>query len=111
MKLKGIDIILINKEKVGVNSFGEDIFEDKEKVVKNVLIGEPTTDDIINSNRLYGKKLAYTLAIPKGDTNNWVDAEVKFFNKRFKTFGIPTQGIDELIPLSWNKKVKVELYE
>lgn len=111
MKLKGIPVTLISKIKTGENPFGEPVFEDKEIVVDNVLIGQPATDDIISSQELYGKKLVYTLGIPKGDTNNWEDAEVIFFDKKFRTFGFPIQGIDELIPLDWNKKVMVEVYE
>jgi len=51
------------------------------------------------------------LAIPKGDTNIWEDQEVRFFGERFRVFGKPLQGIDDLIPLEWNKKVTVERYE
>lgn len=110
-KIEGITITLIDKVKVGKNPFGEDIFEDKEIEVDNVLIGHPTTDDIVNSQELYGKKLVYILGIPKDDTNNWKDVEVRFFNEKFRTFGHPTQGIENLIPLEWNKKVRVEYYE
>ena len=59
---------------------------------------------------MHGKRLAYVLGIPKGDSNTWTDTEVEFFGEKFKTYGEPTQGIDHLIPLSWNKKVKVERY-
>ena len=58
-----------------------------------------------------GKRIAYTLAVPKGDTHDWTDTEVEFFGMKFKTVGIPTQGIEENIPLLWNKKVQVERYE
>lgn len=111
MKIKGIPVTLISKIKTGENPFGEPIFEDKEIIVDNVLIGQPTTDDIVSSQELYGKKLVYTLGIPKEDTNDWKDAEVIFFNQRFRIFGHPIQGIEKLIPLDWNKKVMVELYE
>ena len=74
----------------------------------DVLVGEPSSDDISNSLSLYGKKLAYTLAIPKGDTNDWTDTDVIIFGTRFRTYGMPTEGIEENIPLRWNKKVKVE---
>lgn len=52
-----------------------------------------------------------TLAIPKGDAHEWENKEVRFFNKRWKIFGIPLEGIEDLIPLEWNKKVMVERYE
>lgn len=109
--LKGITVTLIQKIPNGKNSFGEILYKDEEIEVDNVLIGEPTTDDIVNSQELYGKKLVYTLAIPKSDKNSWKDAEVKFFGETFRTFGHPTKGIDHLIPLDWNMKVKVERYE
>jgi hypothetical protein len=79
--------------------------------VDNVLIGEPTSEDVIDALNLTGKHLAYTLAIPKGDTHTWTDRKVEFFGEVFHTIGEPTQGIEALIPLSWNKKVKVERYE
>ena len=109
-KIKGITITLINKIKVGEDPFGNSIFADKEIKVDDVLIGQPTTEDITNSLSLYGKKIEYTLAIPKGDTNVWENQEVEFFEQKFRVFGIVTQGIEELIPLSWNKKVMVERY-
>ena len=52
----------------------------------------------------------YTLAIPKSDAHDWNDCTVKFFNRTWKSFGYPIEGIDELVPGDWNKKVMVELY-
>lgn len=37
--------------------------------------------------------------------------EGKFFGADWKVIAIPTEGIEELIPLDWNKKVQVERYE
>lgn len=53
--------------------------------------------------------LRYMLAIPKGDTHEWQDKRVDFFNMSFRTIGYPIQGIEENIPLDWNKKIKAEL--
>ncbi len=36
---------------------------------------------------------------------------VEFFGRKFRTYGAVTEGIEALIPLSWNRKVKVERYE
>lgn len=109
-KLKGIKVVLHLKTQNGVDSFNRPIYIDTTKEVDNVLIGEPSTDDITNELNLTGKKLAYTLGIPKGDTNVWTDTVVEFFGEKFRTFGEPTQGIEAMIPLEWNKKVKVERY-
>ena len=64
----------------------------------------------MNELQLYGKRLAYTLALPKGDAHDWHDVTVEFFGQRFRTYGDVTEGIEAMIPLQWNKKVKVERY-
>lgn len=109
--LKGIDILFRQRVTVGVDDFNQPIYEDEVKTIQNVLIAPSTSDDIVTSTNLTGKKAVYTLAIPKGDTNIWQDAIVEFFGKKWRVFTAPTQGIDGLIPLSWNKKVMVEHYE
>lgn len=111
MKIHGITVELIQKIKVGEDPFGGDIYEEKTIKIDNVLVAPTNSDDIINSQNLYGKKAVYTLGIPKVDENIWEDNEVVFFGQRFKVFGKVTQGIDNLIPLSWNKKVYVEVIE
>src|SRR5690625_728183 len=110
-KIKGITVTLIKKEKKGKDPFGAPIFKDVPIDVENELVYPSNSDDIISQLNLTGKKAVYTLAIPKGDTNTWEDAEVLFFGDRWKTFGFTTQGIEHLIPLDWNKKVMVERYE
>lgn len=108
--MRGVTVNLHIKTQTGTDEFDAPIYTDQVIPVDNVLIGEPSGDDIVQDLNLYGKRLAYTLAIPKGDANDWTDTEVEFFGETFKTYGAPTQGIDNLIPLSWNKKVKVERY-
>lgn len=101
----------MDRQKTGVDAFNKPIYEMIAVEVDNVLIGEPSSEDITDTLNLTGKHLAYTLAIPKGDTHTWTDREVRFFGEKFRTIGEPTQGIDSMIPLFWNKKVKVERYE
>lgn len=109
--ITGIDVVLYTKTQTGTDPLGAPIYTQTAETVQNVLVGEPTADDLINELQLYGKRLAYTLAIPKGDTHNWDDTEVEFFGRKFRTYGTTVQGIEHLVPLSWNKKVKVEAYE
>lgn len=108
--ITGIDIILHTKTQTGTDPFGAPVYTQTAQTVHNVLIGEPTAEEIIDELQLYGKRLAYTLAIPKGDTHNWENAEVEFFGEKFRTYGTVVQGIEHLVPLCWNKKVKVEAY-
>ena len=109
--IKGITIILFNKIKSGENPFGEDIYKEIEIEVENVLISPTQTDDVVNQLDLTGRKAVYTLGIPKGDNHKWENQIVQFFGEKWKVIGKPLQGIEELIPLDWNKKVMVERYE
>ncbi len=109
-KIKGISIILVDKIQVGVDPFGNPIYDDADIKVENVLVAPVSSDDVVNQQSLTGKTAVYTLAIPKNDTHDWEDKEVKFFGQRWRTFGFPTEGIENLIPLDWNMKVKVERY-
>lgn len=109
--LKGIIVTLINKQQTGTDPFDNPIYGEVEIAVENVLVSPTSSDDIVNAKDLTGRTAVYTLAIPKGDTNTWESQEVRFFGERWRVFGIPLQGIDELIPLDWNKKVMVERYE
>lgn len=110
MMIKGITITLIDKQETGKDQFGATIYEDVPVLVDNVLVAPTSSDDVVNQLSLTGKKAVYTLAIPKGDTHDWEDKEVEFFGQRWRTFGFPTEGIEDLIPLEWNKKVMVERY-
>ena len=110
-KIHGIPITLIDKQVVSVDPFGSPVVKDVEILVDNVLVAPATTEDVTNQMSLTGKKISYTIGIPKGDTNDWEEKEVRFFGKRWRTVGIPLEGIEELIPLEWNKKVMVERYE
>ena len=109
--INGITVHLTVKTQSGTDEFNHPVYTERIVDVSNVLVGEPSADDVLDTLNLYGKKLVYTLAIPKGDENDWTDTTVTFWGETFRTIGEPTQGIEDLIPLSWNKKVKVERYE
>ena len=109
--LKGITIQLFVRGEI-TDPFGAPEIADGHCIdVDNVLYGEPSTEDVTNTLNLYGKRVAYVLAIPKGDTHKWTDTLVRLPDGVYRTIGFPTHGIDELMPLAWNMKVKVERYD
>lgn len=108
--IKGTTVTIVTMVQKGKDEFNAPIWEKIEEKVDNVLIAPSTSNEILSANDLYGKKAVYTLAIPKIDKHNWEDCEVYFFGEKWRTFGIPLEGISKLIPLEWNKKVMVERY-
>ncbi len=108
--MKTTTVQLVVKTETGTDPFGKPVYTEELENVSGVLIGSPSTDDVTNTLNLYGKKIEYVLGIPKGDTHNWVDAEVVFWGMRFRTIGYPTTGEQENIPLRWGQNVKVEKY-
>ena len=110
-KIKGESVVLYEKTLTGYDAANRPVYAETPVTVENVLIGQPSTEDITSGYNLSGKQIDYVLAIPKGDTHQWTDRTVEFWNMKFRTVGVPTQGIDALIPLDWNKKVKVTAYE
>lgn len=110
-RIKGITVTLYEKTQTGVDGFGDPVCTETPVTVDNVLVSPSSDTEILATNNLYGKKAVYTLGIPKGDTHDWEDKRVDFFGKSFKAFGAGQQGIDDLIPLEWNKKVMVMHYE
>lgn len=111
MKLKGITIKLIEKEKTGVDEFGHSLYEENECFVDDVLVAPEQASELVTDTNVNVSKTIYNLAIPKGDAHNWKNADVEFFGKKWHVVGLPIEGIEEMIPLKWNKKVTVELYE
>ena len=67
-------------------------------------------EEVLETLNLTGRKAVYQLGIPKGDGHDWEGKRVAFFDQSWRVIGIPLEGQEELIPLGWNKKVKVERY-
>ena len=108
--MKGMTIELGVKTEVGVDPFGAPIYETNYIEVEDVLVGQPSSEDLTSTLDLTGKRIAYVLGIPKGDEHVWVDTTVRFWGKTFQTIGEPETGIQANIPLRWGQNVKVEAY-
>ena len=109
--IKTTSVVLLAETKTGVDAFNRPVYSQTQVTVPGVLIGEPSTDEYNEIWQVHGKHLAYVIALPKGDNHDWIDKDVIVFGKKFHTVGEPTQGIEGNIPLAWNKKVRVAVYE
>ena len=111
MLIHGITVILHEKTQTGKDAIGSPIYEVSRVAVDNVLVGQPVGDEIITNTDINGKKIEYMLGIPKGDAHKWEDSIVEFFGKKFETFGPVIEGIEDLIPGDWHKKIAVGRYD
>ena len=108
--IKGITVTLYELTEVGSDAFGAPIYTEAPVQVKNVLVAPVAAADVVNDLQLYGKRAEYELCIPKGDTHRWEGCRVEFFGQSWRVFGPPLEYIEALVPLDWNRKVKVEQY-
>ena len=110
--MKGITVTLYDRTETDVNQLNEPIYTYTAVNVENVLVAPMSSEEVLQTYTLTGRKAVYQLGIPKGDTHEWTAGKtVEFFGQTWRIIGAPEEGIEELIPLSWNKKVRVEKYE
>lgn len=109
--IKGKSITLYEKTQTGTDGFGAPVYRETTATVDNVLIRPISEDDATETTDMHGKKIEYELCIPKGDQHIWTDRKVSFFGQTYQTVGKPIELIEDMVPLDWNKKIKVESYE
>lgn len=112
MAIQGMTVKLINLIDSGeTDPFGCAIYTETETNVDNVLVGNPTAQEVLDMNSLYGKKAVFSLGIPKGDTHVWKDQYVEFFGRRWHVFNDVIMGIEANVPGPWHHMYYVEHYE
>lgn len=79
-----------------------------EILVDNVLVQPLSEQEVTDTMNLTGRKAVYQLCLPKGDQHEWADADVSFFGKRWHVIGDVLEYIESMVPLSWNKQIRVE---
>lgn len=107
--IRGITIRLIERS-VAAASGGTAVGTENAVSVRNVLIGEPESRTMPDLLDPLGIRTSYTLALPKGDTHNWIGGIVTLPAPWFGDFyvdGEATAGIEANIPLCWNRKVRI----
>lgn len=110
--MRGYTVTLYDRTETGRDELNHPVYEETPVTVENVLIAPAASMEVLEPTNLEGRRGDYTLAIPKGDTNDWAAGKkVAFFDREWRIIEMPEEGIEWLIPLSWNKKVRVERYE
>ena len=114
--MRGLTVTLWDLAETGQDDFGFPIWTETPVSVENVLVGEPSTEDVTTATSLYGKRLVCMLGIPKGDAHVWTDRRVSWTGPdgrtvTVRTFGYPITGVEALIPGPWHMKVRCEAIE
>lgn len=111
--MKGITVTLYERTPDGKDAFNRPLYVETPVEVHNVLVApaDPGGLEVLETLNLTGRRAIYTLGLPKGDSHNWEGNKVSFFGETWQVIGIPTEGIEGLIPLQWNKKVQVDRIE
>lgn len=109
--IKGITVVLYERTQSGVDDLNDAIYTETPVTVNNVLVTPIDSTEIVNSITLEGKKAVYELCLPKGDTHEWDNCRVSFYGEDWIAFGLPREYIEDNVPLSWNRKIKVARYE
>ena len=95
--LKGIPVTLLVKTQTGIDPASRPLYSWEPVTVENVLVAPLTDEEVLSTLNLTGRRAVY-------------HQRVQFFGETWTVIGIPTEGIDDLIPGPWNKKVKVERF-
>ena len=110
--MRGITITLYDRTQTSVDALNNPVYTETPVSVDNVLVAPVSSTEVLDTFNLTGRKAVYQLAIPKGDTHDWTAGKkVNFFGEDWRIIELPEEGIEKLIPLQWNKKVRVERYE
>ncbi len=109
--IKGMTVNLLVAVQTGVDAFDAPVYTETEEVAPNVLICPVGSQDVVSDLQLYGRRTEYELHIPKEDAHTWEHQRVRFFGETWETVGKPVCYMSHLVPLDWDRKVRVAKYE
>lgn len=108
MLIHGIPVKLYEKTLAYTDAFNRPVYTESPKTVENVLIEPLSETEILDIQNLTGRRAVYRLCLPKGDDNDWTDRIVEFYGLKWRTIGDVQEWIEDMVPLEWNRKVRVE---
>jgi len=110
--INGITVTLYERTSDGVDAFNREVFRETPVDIADVVVAPVSSTEILETFNLTGRKAVYQLGIPKTDGHEWeAGQKVSFFGEDWRIISIVQEGIEDMIPLRWNRKVQVERYE
>ena len=101
--IRGVDVEFTYKSVTSHDDMGEPVYSYTTTTVSNVLWHESTTDEMDESNRMFGVTCDLSLSIPKTLTGSLEGAHVTINGKDYRILGDPQGYMDVNTPTPWNR--------
>jgi hypothetical protein len=102
--IRGTDVTLTSRAVASRDEMGEPVFAVTTTTVGNVLWHEASTEDIDESNRMFGVTCDLSLDFPKAYTGSLEGAVVEVRGKSYRILGDPAGYMPENTPTPWNRR-------
>jgi len=102
--IRGTDVTLTTRTVASRDEMGEPVFDVTTTTVGNVLWHEASTEDIDESNRMFGVTCDLSLDFPKAYTDSLEGAVVEVGGKAYRILGDPAGYMPENTPTPWNRR-------
>lgn len=103
--IRGTDVVVTKRSVTGRDEMGEPVFETASEVVPNVLWHEASTDEMAESNRMFGVTCDLSLDFPKSYAESLEGASVTVNGRGYRVLGDPQGYMPENTPTPWNRHV------
>lgn len=103
--MRGVDVKVARRIMVGRDEMGEPVFETCTETVRNVLWHESSTDEMDESNRMFGITCDLSLDFPKTYQDSLEGCTVTVRGQDYRVLGDPKGLMPENTPTPWCRKV------
>lgn len=104
--IKGVDVMVTSRSSTTTDDMGEPVFTYTTTTVGNVLWHEANTDEMDESNRMFGVTCDLSLDFPKTYTASLEGCTVTVNGEDYRVLGDPKGFMPENCPTPWNRTVK-----
>ena len=111
MVLNQTTIQIKTRTQTGVDAFNRPTYTDAWEDVAGCVVGSPSSEDVENELNLSGKRIAYEIFLPNGDTHTWNGTSVMIGSREYRVIGDARESFVSFPHIPCNKLISVEAYE
>ena len=102
--IRGTSVTVTSRTLKSRDDMGEPVFETTTTTVENVLWHEASTDEMDESNRMFGVTCDLSLDFPKSFTDSLEGSTVEVGGTAYRVLGDPKGYMAENTPTPWNRR-------